>query len=249
MRIILRFAVIIIFLSLPWITISGQEYRWEYKINGAYNIGGTSPLPLPVEIRKIEKFSPSAFSPHIALEALRWIDSRWGVVTQITLDYKGFTITDQVKSLHTEIEMGDDTYVGHFTGKNTTKIKNTYVTLPVLATYKINERWLMQLGPYVAYLYHPDFKGTASDGYIRQGSPIGEKTIVTDAFFDFSESQNRFDYGIVLGGEWAFHPDFSLRGQLSWGLKPLFPSDFTGVPFKMYNIYGSIGVSYRLNTK
>lgn len=242
----------ILFLTtLVLFQVKGQEHYpcWEFKINGGYNIGGTSPLPLPEEIRKIESYSPSAFAPHVALEGTRWFNQKWGMTAQITLDYKGFTVKDRVKSLHTEIEMGDEKYIGNFTGKNKTKIKNSYFTLPVMASYRISEKWTAQLGMYVAYLYNPSFKGTASDGYIRRGSPIGEKTIVDNATFDFSDDQNKFDFGIQAAGEWEFYRDFALRGQVTWGLKPIFPSDFTAVSFNMYNIYGMLGISYRLRIR
>lgn len=224
----------------------GQQ---EYKIRAGYNIGGSSPLPLPVEIRKIRKFSPMAFAPHIALEATQWIEPQWGISAGLAIDYKGFTVENEVKNLRTEIEMGDDTYIGNFTGKNKTQVQNAYLTIPILFNWRINERWNTQAGIYGAYLFHADFKGTASDGYIRQGSPVGEKTIVTEASFDFSGEQNRFDYGLLVAGEWSFHPGFALRGQIAWGLRSLFPGNFTGVSFNMYNIYGSLGVSYTLKTK
>ena len=226
----------------------GKFPRWEFKINGGSNIGGTSPLPLPEEIRKIESFSPPLFAPHAALEAIRRWNDRWGVSVQLALDHKGFKVSDRVRNLHTEIEMGDERYTGNFTGKNTTRIYNSYITLPVAATCRVS-RWEWQAGAYVACLYSGSFKGTASDGYIRRGSPVGEKTIVDEASFDFSEKQNRFDYGLQVAGEWSFsaHSRFGLRGQVAWGLAPLFPPDFTGIPVNMYNIYGLLGVSYRLN--
>lgn len=240
---------IIIFLTiLSFFQAKGQvQYPcWEFKINGGFNIGGTSPLPLPAEIRKVKSYSPSPFAPHIALEGTRWYNEKWGISAQFTLDHKGFTVKDEVKNLHTEIEMGDEKYIGNFTGENETKINNTYITIPIMASYRISNKWTAQLGPYIAYLYNPSFKGTASDGYIRRGSPIGEKTIVDNATFDFSDDQNKFDFGIQASGEWEFYKDFALRGQLSWGLKPIFPSDFTAVSFNMYNIYGMLGLSYRL---
>lgn len=221
-------------------------YLWEVKINAGYNIGGTSPLPLPAEIRKIEKYSPPAFAPHIALEVTRWFNDKWGISAQFTMDYKGFTVRDSVLNLHTEIEMGDETYTGAFTGHNKTKISNSYITVPITATYKISDKWLVQAGLYAAYLYNPGFSGTASDGYIRKGGPTGEKTEVDEATFDFSDDLNKIDFGIQVAGEWRFSTEFALRGQLAWGLRPVFPSDFTGMSFDMYNIYGTIGVSYIL---
>ncbi|MDR2763441.1 MAG: PorT family protein [Tannerella sp.] len=226
----------------------GKTPGWEYKINGGFNIGGTSPLPLPAEIRTVS-FSPPALSPHAALEVIRRLNDRWGISAQITFDYKGFDANDRVKNLYTEIEMDREKYTGNFTGKNTTRIHNSFLTLPVAATYRIGERWEVQAGMYVGHLYSANFKGTASDGYIRRGSPVGEKTIVDYASFDFSDKQRSFDYGLLVAGEWSFNRRFAVRGQIAWGLNPVFPSDFTGIPFKMYHIYGTLGLSYRLNTK
>jgi hypothetical protein len=242
---------ILIFIGLYLFHIEGNaQDSWEYKIQAGYNIGGSSPLPLPAEIRAIEKFSPEIFAPHIALEATRWLNEKWGISAQIALDSKGFTVRDKVKNLYTEIRIdgNPDPQTGSFTGKNTTEIRNTYFTVPVMAAYRMSDKWLTQLGIYAAYLYHPHFNGTASDGYIRRGSPIGEKIDVPHASFDFSKEQNRLDYGFVLAEEWKFSNRFALRGQVNWGLRSLFPSNFTGMSFNMYNIYGMIGVSYRVST-
>jgi hypothetical protein len=237
-------------LALPLSRLQAQKAfpAWEYKINGGINIGGTSPLPLPAEIRTIS-YSPRIPLPHVALEAIYRLNGRWGISAQITLDYKGFKVDDQVKNLYTEIEMSDEMYSGSFTGKNTTRLHNCFITLPVAATCRLGERWEVQGGMYIAWLYSAHFKGTASDGYIRQGSPVGEKTMVDRASFDFSDRQRPFDFGPLVAGEWSFSRRFAARGQIAWGLNPAFPSDFTGIPYKMYHIYGTLGLSYRLTAK
>jgi hypothetical protein len=226
--------------------VDAQTPYWEFKINAGYNIGGTSPIPLPAEIRKIEKYTPVEFPPHVALEASRWFNERWGLTAQLTLDLKGFTVKDSVLNLWTEMEMKEGYYAGTFTGHNETNIKNTYLTIPVMASYRLSDVWLLQAGIYAAWMYAADFKGTASNGYIRDGGPTGEKTLVDVARFDFSEKQRSLDCGLLAAAEWKFTRNFALRGQLAWGLIPVFPSSFTGMPFKMYNIYGTLGVSYLL---
>ncbi len=247
-----NYFLLMIFFLLSILSLYAQKnysvLPWEFKINAGYNIGGTSPLPMPAEVRKVEKYSPPAFAPHMALECTRWFNEKWGLTAQFTLDFKGFSVKDSVLNLNTEMEMRDGVYKGVFTGHNETRIKNTYITLPVVAAYRVSDKWLLQGGFYIAWLYSPDFKGTASDGYIREGGPTGDKTLVDEATFDFSEEERKFDWGLQAAAEWKFSGSFALRGQLAWGLTSIFPSDFTGVSFKMYNIYGTIGVSYHLKS-
>ena len=38
--------------------ILSEENGWEYEVKAGVNIGGASPLPLPVEIRDIKSYSP-----------------------------------------------------------------------------------------------------------------------------------------------------------------------------------------------
>lgn len=48
-------------------------HGWEYSIKAGFNIGGTSPLPLPDEIRSIDSYNPNvAFS--IEGNATKWLD-------------------------------------------------------------------------------------------------------------------------------------------------------------------------------
>lgn len=51
----------------------------EYEVKAGFNIGGTSPLPLPVEIRSINSYSPTVA---VAIEGnvTKWLDTqkKWG---------------------------------------------------------------------------------------------------------------------------------------------------------------------------
>ena len=38
--------------------INSYLHGWEYNIKAGFNIGGTSPIPLPKEIRKIDSYAP-----------------------------------------------------------------------------------------------------------------------------------------------------------------------------------------------
>jgi hypothetical protein len=234
--------------TLPaYARVSTLPHPWEFKINAGFNIGGTSPLPLPAEIRKVEHYGLPELPLHGALEVSYWFNDRWGCTTQIASDLKGFTAHDQVKGLWTEMLMNNGTYTkGTFTGHNEIHMRNTYLTIPAMASYRLSDTWHLQAGLYAAWLYNSSFKGTAGDGYMRENGPTGEKLVVNLAYFDFSESQRTFDWGWMAAVEWNFSGWFFLRGQLAWGMVSVFPSDFTGMPFKMYNVYGTMAVCYRL---
>ena len=60
------------------------------------------------------------------------------------------------------------------------------------------------------------------------------------------EEVRSFDAGIMASGDWFFTKKIAATAQLSWGLVPIFPSDFEGLSYKMYNIYLSLGIAYRL---
>ena len=54
------------------------EYGWEYTVKAGLNVGGTSPLPLPREIRSIDSYNPLLC---ISLEGdiKKWLGERNGV--------------------------------------------------------------------------------------------------------------------------------------------------------------------------
>ncbi len=225
--------------------------KWEHEIVVGLNIGGTMPIPLPAEIRKIRSFSPN-LNPVIAFSATRWINNSklWGITSGFNIDYKGFTEQADVKYMYTKLNVGEGenagTYSGTFSGKNETKVKNGYFTIPLMAAYHPWNDLIFRLGGYISYLHTAKFEGTATDGYIRDHGPTGQKTNVDYAEFDFSDDVRNIDAGLSASVEWAFSNSLSLAGQLNWGLVPVFPSNFEGISHKMYNVYASFGIAYRL---
>ena len=69
---------------------------------------------------------------------------------------------------------------GLWTGGVKTKVKNSYLTIPVLANYKISDRWKVSLGPYVSYMTEGNFSGHVYEGYLREGDSTGEKVNFSD---------------------------------------------------------------------
>ena len=219
---------------------------WHIRLSAGYNLGGTTPLPLPREIRSIEEYNPGL---NLAIEGSvqkRFENSNWGVQVGVRLETKGMTTKAKTKNYHMEAwnTDGNGQVVGAFTGEVKTCVKNTYLTAPLLATYSIGERWTVSAGAYASYLLDGEFTGAAYDGYIRDQDPTGEKAEVTNAEYDFSNDIRKFHWGLQAGCEYQVYKHLALFGNLQWGMNGIFPSEYGSVTFDLYPIYGTLGFTY-----
>lgn len=222
--------------------------RLEHKIVAGFNLGASAPLPIPEEVRSIDAWWPQ-FTPQLGYNVLYKATDKWGVGSGILLNYKGMGVKDEVKYMYTEVitmEDNPEKLKGYFVGKNETRVKTAYVSLPIYASYRPNQNWTFKGGGYVSYLFSGQFKGTVSDGYIRLETPTGEKVEITEAMFDFNNDLKSFDFGLTVGAERRINNRFGIYGNLDWGLTPIFPSAFRAMEFDMYNIYLTFGLTYRL---
>ena len=162
-------------------------------------IGGTSPMPLPREIRSIESYNPTLCTSFEGAVQKSFEQSPWGVKLGVRLETKGMRTQARVKNYHMEMTADDGGYmVGAWTGHVTTKVRNTSLTFPVLATYSLGERWTLSAGPYLSWMFDGEFSGSAFDGYLRHTDPTGDKAEVSRASYDFSDDLRHF--------EWLFFP-------------------------------------------
>ena len=223
---------------------------WHMRVGAGFSVGGTSPLPLPAEIRKINGYNPT-LCVMIEGAAQRKFTAHWGAMIGIRFENKGMKTDATVKNYHmeavNEAEAGGDAagkVIGAWTGKVKTEANNKYLTIPVLATYAINDRWQVQAGPYFSYLINGSFTGKAYDGYIRDQDPTGTKSEIVSASYDFSSDLRRFQWGLQVGGEFKAYKHLSVSANLTWGLNGIFPSSFQSVTFALYPIYGTLGFNY-----
>lgn len=219
---------------------------WHVRLSAGFNVGGTSPLPLPREIRKIDSYSPTIA---LAIEGdahKKFTDSRWGIMVGVRLETKGMNTDATVKNYHMEAVNADGSgrIMGAWTGHVKTKVDNTYLTFPIVATYAINDRWSVAAGPYFSYMFNGSFTGEAYDGYIRDQNPTGEKAEVSRATYDFSSSLRHFSWGVQAGGEFQAYKHLTVFANLQWGLNGIFPDNFESVTFALYPIYATVGFAY-----
>jgi hypothetical protein len=218
----------------------------EYSLRAGYEIGGTSPMPLPAEIRKIESFKPKM---HFYIEGnvnkTFKRNRNWGLLLGIRLEQKGMETQAQVKNYNMRMDGGDGTMVeGAFTGHVITKVNNSYLSIPLLVTCKVTDRWKLRLGPYYSHLLGKDFSGKAMDGYLREGDPTGDYVAVSTADYDFSNDLRKWNIGVQFGADWKVLKHLAVALDLQWGLNDIFKKDFEVIKFDMYPIYGTIGIAY-----
>lgn len=252
-----KIVVLYLILSLPLIINAQQERNQgiirsalvglEYSIKAGISLGGTSPLPLPAEIRKIESYNPTVCIS-IEGDVHKRFGDRWGFLFGLRLETKGMETDARVKNYHMKM-VGEDQGVmeGNFTGNVKTKVRNTYLTFPILATYRVAKRWDLKLGPYFSYVTNRDFSGSAYDGYMRNGNPIGSKVEISadnPATYDFSQDLRKFQWGAQFGADWKAFSHLNVFADLTWGLNSIFKKDFDTITFDMYPIYATLGFAY-----
>lgn len=232
--------------GLLWSAVHGLEY----EIKAGVNIGGTSPLPLPQEIRSLDSYSPGLA---ISLEgnATKWLDKQqqWGINLGIRLDTKSMTADATVKNYGMEIinSIGRPTG-GLWTGGVKTKVKMSLLSIPLLGTCQISERWRVSTGPYFSYLMDGDFSGNVYEGHLRTPDATGESISITGesiATYDFSDELRKFQWGIQVGGTWTAYNHLNIHADLTWGLNGIFNKNFQTITFAMYPIYLNIGFGYK----
>lgn len=105
-------------------------------------------------------------------------------------------------------------------------------------------RLQLELGGYYSLLIDGDFSGTAYDGYLRKGDPTGEKVLVSEAAYDFSDYLRNNHFGLEMGAEWRAFTHLNIYSDFTWGLNNIFEDDFKSISFAMYPIYLNVGFAY-----
>lgn len=223
----------------------------DYQLKGGFNFGGSTPIPFPQEIRAIKNFNPT-LAVTIEAHATHWLEhhQNWGIRSGLRYDLRGMKSDAEVKNYSTEI-IGDggERLKGYFTGETSTSIRNSYLTIPILAVYRLSPNWDFNFGPYLSILLSKRFKGRVGEGYLRDPDPTGIKTNFTEengATFDFSDQINPFQWGAQLGTAYRLAPKIQIYSDFSWGFNNLFKKDFETISFKMYTLNLNLGVAYDL---
>lgn len=221
---------------------------FSYELRGGLNIGGTAPLPIPAEIRKIKSYAPGLC---IVLEGVAEYacNSEWGIRSGIRLESKGMTTRAGVKNYGMVISNEEGGQVeGLWTGDVETRVRLSYISVPLLVVYRPTDRLHLSAGPFLSYLMEGDFYGSVSDGHLRTPDATGRRIDFRDghiASYDFSNHLRRWQVGMQVGGSWQAYKHLTIHTDLLWGLQDIFQPDFKTVAFSLYPLYLSVGFGYR----
>lgn len=221
----------------------------QLKARVGYNIGGTTPIPLPETIRSIDSYSLTP-SFMVGFEAMLPLCQKWGIMAGLHFENKGMKASVTTKAYYMEVVKGDQRLEGLFTGHVEQKIKQWMLTIPVQATLQVSRKVMLKGGPYLSILLSKEFSGIASDGYLRQGDPTGIKILMGDkegewATYEFDDDMRSIQFGIGVGADWQVYKGLGVSADLNWGLTGVFPGDFKAVEQTLFPIYGTIGVFYK----
>lgn len=221
----------------------------ETQIRGLFSIGGSTPIGLPAQIREIKSYQPT-LQLGLEVNLTKWFmpNRTLGIRTGLRLEGRGMKTDARVKNYYTQLsgEEGKQT-TGYFTGSVVTKMKNSYITIPILVTYRVNNKLNTYAGLYFSGIIDRDFTGYVYDGTLREGTPIGIPMEFHDdarGDYDFSEDLNAFQWGAQLGLEYQLRPYLKVFSDVNWGFNNLFHNNFEAISFNMYNIYANVGFAY-----
>ena len=235
-----------IFFSTFVLVSQEENIGRDYRIKGGFSIGGTVPVPLPAEIRKIESYNP-LLNLMLGAEVRQSIHRNWSLTSGLQVESKGMETRARVKSYRLTMVSGNEGEIsGVFTGTVRTRVKNSYLTLPLLATWRPERqaKWGIKAGVYGSFLLDGEFSGSAYDGYLREGDPTGERIDITTASYEFSEELQRWNWGVQLGAEWRPFSHLLTGIDLSWGVNSILKKNFDVITCKMYPIYGTLNFGY-----
>ncbi|MBR4758160.1 MAG: PorT family protein [Bacteroidaceae bacterium] len=258
-----RILLISFYFSFLILSSSQAQDKWEkwgptsksgagVILRAGYTLGGTSPIPLPKEIRSINAFSPKGGAT-VGFDAYKMFSRRWGLAVGTRFFYEGFHTSADVKNYWTSLVREGNEMSGYFTGRDVTNTSMWGVTLPLLVTFRAGARWNISVGPYFSAYFKRSFDGEVYDnkdgvGYIRVDSPTGEKVNIdrsNPATYDFKDDMRKWNSGLEFTFDWKATKHLNVFGSLDWGLSSIFERDFEAIAFKMYPIYATVGVGYR----
>lgn len=224
---------------------------WEFELKAGINfVGGTAPMQIPVEIRSFEDYSPK-FGASFEGVATKWFGEKygapeWGLSAGLRLENRGMKTKASTKNFFTSVAMDNESIQGYWTGDVVMEYSSNFLSVPLLAHYRFNKDWKVRGGLFVGYQIDGKFGGAVQNGYLRQGTPVGEKIVMTQpVLYDFTPNMQQWQWGSQLGFSWRAYRHFHVNMDLNWGFSKVFKRGFDAIGIGMYPIYLQAGFGYQ----
>lgn len=243
-------------LLLLWLLAAGAataeaapKENFDYDISLGFNLGASTPMGLPAEIRKIDHYRPTV-NLSIGGAATYMVTPRWGASAGLTFETKGMSTGISVRNYHLtmNIQEGDDhgTKTGYYTGEIRNKTKITYLTIPLNAVFRPSGRWKVEAGPYFSFAIDRSFIGHVEGGTMHEDTPLMPAIGISKAEYDYSDDIRVFDFGIGAGGRYRVYKGLSVKARLTWGVLSTLDPSRRKIDMDTYNVYLNIGFTYTL---
>ncbi len=225
---------------------SANAWDMEYRVSATYNIGGTTPMGLPAEIRAINSYNPG-FHFSVGADAAKMLTAKWGVGIGIGYETVGMKTGIKARNYHLTMNIlsgnTTGTRTGYFTGniKNDTRIG--YLTIPVTAVFRPNDAWRFDAGMYFAFALEREFNGLVQGGQIRE-TPMHAAIGINRAEYNYSSDLNKFDTGFLVTASRRIFDGLGVKAGLKWGVKSVLNKSTRKVNMNTYNVYLNVGLDY-----
>ncbi len=225
-----------------------QTNKWEIIASAKFLVGASSPIPPPTQVRAVYTWYPK-LNPWIGITIIRNLNGifqDWALYSGVNCNFRGMEATTKIENLTIKMGTGDDRIEGQFFGDNLSMIRNGYLSFPFGISYKLpNKKFSIQSGFYLSLLLQGSFK-TIIDGRLKAKGTT-EPIPLDLVHLDFSDKLKPFDFGMNLNFSYFPWERIGFIGGLDFGFIPIVRKDFDAIPFKLHNIYASVGISYRLS--
>ena len=224
---------------------------WQITPHLGYTIGGMTPVPLPAEIREIQRFHPT--------DGLSWgfdfsrkVSSQWRAAVGIHYFDRGMRTEARVKAYQVKVVQAGNTLEGYFSGVNHTRASQQGFALPLQAEWQPLVRCTFFTGPVVEWYFDRSFTGSVTDGYLRVDQPTGRKVEFGASpeeapTYDFSNDMARWGFGWQVGADWQVSGRWSVFLQARYIFTNLFQPGFTTVSMKLHPMFVTTGLAYRVH--
>jgi len=225
----------------------GKKFKFQPEIISYWgsNWGATTSFGAPKETRKINS-SKLYYNYVFGTDITQMINTKWGVTTGLRFERKANGSSVEMKNFLTTVTLagaGTPTH-GYFTGKNTSKNDNKYLTIPIMGVYRANEDWDFRAGAYFSWAVSRCYTGEATDGKIRE-TPLVPATAVTSSTSDFSDDITKYDIGIQVGTVHKMWKQLYVTMDINWGLVNTLDSPRSGMTMNVYNLYYCMGLGWK----